>query len=113
LDCVAAAIEVGLGGGASNPRRRSSAGKSSLAPVRFWSSATKGGSFTGRCAGGSASIDSDRPCAFFLADLSCPVSKYLAIWARRHRPVLAPMEPAAFEYAQAFKKLKANREKAS
>src|ERR1700726_3527676 len=59
--------------GVSSPLRRSSAGKSSLAPEKLCSSATGDGSITGPYAGGSASIDWGPPCAFFLEDLLCPV----------------------------------------
>src|SRR5438445_4769663 len=104
----ARAVGSTVAAGLSSPLRRSSAGKSSLAPEKLCSSATRDGSITGPYAGGSASIDWDRPCASFLEDLLCPVAKCPASAARRHRLVLDPTEPdrLVFGCAQACKKLK-------
>src|SRR5437773_714870 len=89
--------------GPSKPLRRSSAGKSPAAPEKFWSSATGKGSIIDPCAGDSAWIGWDRPCAFFLRAPSCPAAKRPANAALRHRLALVPTEPVppAFECAQA------------
>src|SRR5437867_10325396 len=89
--------------GASSPLRRSSAGNSSAAPEKFWSNATGDGSIIGRCAGDSAWIDWDRPCASSLKDPSCPAARRQASVGRRRHLVLDPREPAlpAFECVQA------------
>ena len=62
--------------GARKPRRRSNAGKSSLAPDTLWSNTAPGRSIIGPFAGDSASIGSDRPCAFSSGDPWYPVAKY-------------------------------------
>ena len=48
---------MAIAGGPSSPLRRSSVGKSSAVPAKFWPSLTRGGSIIGRCAGDSAWID--------------------------------------------------------
>src|SRR5205085_12571478 len=60
----------------NSPFRRSTAGKSSLAPEKFGSSTSGGLSIIDRCAGGSASIDWGRPSAFSSANLLCRAGKY-------------------------------------
>src|SRR6266581_2856541 len=104
-----------IAAGPSSPLRRSSVGKSSAAPEKVWSALTKGDSIIGQCAGDSALIDWDRPCAFFLKDLLCPVSRHPANAAPRHRLALGPTEPdrLAFGCAQACKNLRAKIGKAS
>src|SRR5205823_9164854 len=99
--------------GASNPLRRSSSGKSLAAPAcakatsgkpeKFWLNATGERSITDPCAGDSARIGWDRPCAFFSRDPLCPAAKHPANVALRHRLVLVPMEPVppVFECGQA------------
>ena len=83
--------------------RRSSAGKSSAAPGKLWSNPSGERSITDRCAGDSAWIDWDRPCAFFSKGPLYPVAKCPANADHRHRLVLVPTEmvPPAFECAQA------------
>src|SRR5882724_4089808 len=83
--------------------RRSSEGKSSAAPEKFWSNPNCERSITDPCAGDSAWIGWDRPCAFSLRDPLYPVAKRPANAGRRHRLVLVPTEPVppAFECAQA------------
>src|SRR5438128_9160238 len=85
--------------GASKPLPRSSAGKSPAAPEKFWSNSTGERSIIGRCAGDSAWIDWDPPCAFFLEDPSCPALKHPVNEDHRHRLVLDPTElvPPALE----------------
>src|SRR5438876_6773401 len=92
----------GMTAEASRPLLRSNVGKSA-APEKFWSNATDERSITDPCAGDSAWIGWDRPCAFSLRDPLCPVAKYPANAAHRHRLVLVPTEPVppAFECAQA------------
>src|SRR5207302_2508590 len=87
----------------SRPLRRRSAEKSSAAPGKLWSNPSGERSITDRCAGDSAWIDWDRPCAFFLKDPLYPVAKCPGSAGLRHRLVLVPMEmvPPAFECAQA------------
>src|SRR5439155_17525461 len=88
--------------GASRPLLRSSAGKSPAAPEKFWPNATGERSIIGPCAGDSAWIDWDRPCAFFLEGPSCPAAKRPVNVDLRHRLVLVPTEPVlpAFVCAQ-------------
>src|SRR5438477_7828454 len=88
---------------ASSPLLRSSAGKSLAAPEKFWSNATGERSITDLCAGDSAWIGWDRPCAFSLTGPLCPAAKYLATADLHHRLLLVPTEPAlpVFECAQA------------
>src|SRR5207237_10497510 len=95
--------------------RPSRAGKSPAAPEEFWSSATGKGSIIDPCAGDSAWIGWDRPCAFFSRDPSCPASKRPANAALRHRLALVPTEPVppAFECARAEKNLRVKYWKAS
>src|SRR5436190_8741538 len=92
-----------IAAGPSSPLRRSRVGKSSAVPAKFWSSLTRDGSIIGRCAGDSAWIDWDRPCAFFLEDLLCPAAKHPVNAAHLRRLVLDPTEPGrlAFGCAQA------------
>src|SRR5262245_56532790 len=89
--------------GASKPLCRSSAGKSLAAPEKFWSNATGERSIIDRCAGDSAWIDWDPPCAFFSKGPWYPVLKHPVNEALHHRPVLDPTAPVllAFECAQA------------
>src|SRR5437870_773636 len=89
--------------GPSKPLLRSSAGKSLAAPEKFWSNATGERSITDPCAGDSAWIGWDRPCAFFLTGPSCPVAKHPATADFHHRLVSVPTElaPPVFECAQA------------
>src|SRR2546423_12744330 len=75
----------------SNPRRRSNVGKSDAPPPN--DSAIES-PVTGRCAGGSASIGSDPPCAFSSADRACPAWKHRVILARRRPLAAVPMAPA-------------------
>src|SRR6266446_1333441 len=79
--------------GPSSPLRRRRVGKSSAAPEKVWSGLAKGDSIIDQCAGDSALIDWDRPCAFFLKDLLCPASRHPANAAPRHRLALGPTEP--------------------
>src|SRR6266487_3025215 len=83
--------------------RRNNAGKSSLAPEKFWPNAAGNLSIIRLCAGGSAWTDWGRPCAFFSRDLLCPAWKRPASAAHPHRLVLDPTEPdqLAFGCAQA------------
>src|SRR6266581_4449909 len=92
-----------IAAGPSSPLRRSSVGKSSAAPEKVWSALTRGGSIIGQCAGDSAWIDWDRPCAFFLKDLLCPAAKHPVNAAHLRRLVSDPTEPGrlAFGCAQA------------
>src|SRR5437667_3492056 len=89
--------------GLSKPLRLTSEGKSPAAPEKFWSNPSGERSITDRCAGDSAWIDWDRPCAFFLTDPLYPVAKCPENVGHRHRLVLVPTEmvPPAFECAQA------------
>src|SRR5215467_7560803 len=101
--CVAFCDIAPTVGGANRPLRRSNAGKSSAPPERFWSNPNCERSITDPCAGDSAWIGWDRPCAFSLTDPLCPVAKHPANAGHHHRLVLVPTEPVqpAFECAQA------------
>src|SRR6266581_2748622 len=97
-------VELTTAAGASKPLRRSSAGKSPIAPPgKFWSNATRDGSIIDRCAGDSAWIGWDRPCAFFLTDPLCLVATRPVNAGRHHRPACDPTElvQLAFGCAQA------------
>src|SRR4029077_16489299 len=111
----ARAVGSTVAAGLSSPLRRRRAGKSSLAPEKLCSSASRDGSITGPYAGDSASIDWDRPCASFLEDLLCPAAKRPVSAARRHRLASDPTEPdrLGFERAQAYKNLERNAGKAN
>src|SRR5439155_24272840 len=95
---------------ANRPLLLRSAGKSPVAPEKFWSTATGERSITDPCAGDSAWIGWYRPCAFFLGDPSFPAARYPVNLDLRHRPVLDPTEPVrpASECAHAQKNLRAN-----
>src|SRR5205085_12423017 len=90
VELPAAALDSGTF--CNSPLRRKSAGKSSLPPEKFWSSATGGLSIIHPCAGGSASIDSDRLSASFSADPLCPAGTRPASADHHHRPALDPTE---------------------
>src|SRR6266436_2806415 len=89
--------------GASRPLLLNSVGKSLAAPEEFWSNATGERSITDPCAGDSAWIGWDQPCAFFSKDPLCPAAKHPATAALHHRLVLVPTEPVlpVFGCAQA------------
>src|SRR4030095_12096559 len=108
-------VELTTAAGARKPLCRSSAGKSPIAPEKFWSSATGNLSITDPCAGDSAWIGWGRPCAFFLRDPSCPGARRPVNAGRRHRLAWDPTElvQPAFGYARASKKLRTNVGKAS
>src|SRR5437773_2496419 len=104
-----------MAAGTNKLLRRSSEGKSSAAPEKFWSNPNCERSITDPCAGDSAWIDWDRPCAFSLTGPLCPVAKCPANADYRHRLVLVPREPVppAFECAQARKNVRAKVRNAS
>src|SRR5437763_2877785 len=102
--CGVTVCDVGpMAVGARKPLRRSIEGKSSPAPETFWSNPNCERSITDPCAGDSAWIGWDQPCAFSLTDPLCLVAKHPANAGHRRRLVLVPTEPVrlAFECAQA------------
>src|SRR5215831_15106174 len=86
--------------GLSRPLCRSSEGKSSAAPEKFWSNPNGERSITDLCAGDSASIGWDPLCAFFLRGPSCPVAKCLASGGHHHHLVLVPTEPVPLAFGR-------------
>src|SRR5881392_3574775 len=101
------ATAVGSGTLCSKLFRRKIAGKSSLAPEKFGSSAKGGLSIIDRCAGGSASTGSGPPSAFFSVNLSCPAGKYRASADHLRPPASDPTErdQTACAHAPAWQKI--------
>src|SRR5947207_14362924 len=101
------AAAVGSGALCSKLLRRKIAGKSSLAPEKFGSSAKGSLSIIGRCAGGSASTGSGPPSAFFSINLLCPAAKCQASADHLRPPDSEPTErdQTAFARAPAWQKI--------